>query len=304
MPGPPAIVARRVGCFLILNLKTFMRYFLKTAAFAGLLTLGLAACKKDETRLVAEPGAAPVLTASTANAGVLTLANSTATAITFNWTAYSVALSEGARAASPATYTLQLDKASGNFSAPKEISAGAVATGNVTRVLTVGELNTALLDLMLPFGQVAQVKVRLKTVAAGNQTPLYSEVKTFSATPYNACIPPGNFDWGVVGPAADGWPGPPTTDRSMPYVCGGVNAYEFRTALTAGEFKFRADRAWAVNLGAATGAVTAVSPGTPLPMSPGGGNFSIATAGVYTIRLAVTLNAMGAVTGGTVTITP
>ena len=184
-------------------------------------------------------------------------------------------------------------------SGAKEISAGAAANGNVSRALKVSDLNTLLLDLQLPFGQVAQVKVRLKTTVAGNQTTLFSEVKNFSATPYNACLPPGGIEWGIVGPAADGWPGPPSTDRNMPYVCGGVNAYVLRTALTAGPFKFRANRDWGVNLG---GPSTNLAGVTTLALN--GPDMVIATAGMYTVKLTVTLNAMGVVTGGTVSVTP
>ena len=278
-----------------------MNSFFRTTATAGVLMLGIAACKKDETRLVGEFGPAPVLTASATTAGVLTLANAATPAIAFNWTPYSFTLTEGAKAASPITYTLQLDKASGNFSAPREFNAGAAASGTVSRALTTQELNTQLLELMLPFGQVAQVKVRLKTVVGGNQAPLFSEAKTFTVTPYNACVAPGTFSWGLVGPAADGWPGPPTTDRELPYVCGGVNAFVLRTTLTAAAFKFRANRDWGTNLGGGPFAV-----GTPITLTPNGPDLTIpaAAAGTYNVKLVVTLSAAGAVTGGTLTVTP
>ncbi len=288
-----------------------MNSFFRTTATAGALMLGIAACKKDETRLVSEFGPAPVLTASTTNAGVLTLADAATTAITFNWTPYNFVLTEGAKATSPVTYTLQIDKASGNFSAPKEFSAGAAADGTVSRAVKTGELNTVLLDMMLPFGQVAQVKVRLKTVVGGNQAPLFSEAKTFTVTPYNACVAPGTLPWGIVGPAADGWPGPPTTDRNIPYVCGTTNAFLLRTTLTIGaslgttnKLKLRANRDWTVNLGAATSAVTPIVIGTRMPLSLGGGDLLIPTEGTYNVKLEVTLNSMGAVTGGFLTVTP
>lgn len=287
-----------------------MNSFFRNTAVAGMLVAGMVACKKDETRLSAEFGPAPVLTASTTDAGVLTLANTNVAAITFNWTPYAFALTEGASAASPVTYTLQIDRASGNFSAPKEFNAGAAANGVVSRAVKTGELNTTLLDMMLPFGQVAQVKVRLKTMVGGNQAPLYSEAKAFSVTPYNACVAPGTFSWGLVGPAADGWPGPPTTDRELPYVCGTTNAFFLRTTLTANnpgtdnKLKFRANRDWATNLGAATSAVTPVVIGTPMTLSLGGGDLTLPTAGTYNVKLVVTLSAAGAVTGGTLTVTP
>lgn len=283
-----------------------MNTFLKTTAVSGLLLIGMVACKKDETRVVAEFGPGPVLTASTASVGALSLATAANTAITFNWTPYGIAsISEGTKPVSPAVYTLQIDKASGNFSGAKQFAAGTAAEGKISRAITVSDLNAALLELQLPFNAPAQVKVRLKTTIADNQSALFSEAKTFTVSPYDACVAPGNLDWGLVGPAADGWPGPPTTDRNMPYVCGTTNAFTLLgTSMTAGEFKVRSNRAWTNNLGAATSAVTPVVLGTPIPLSQGGGNLRMPTAGSYNVKLVVTLDAAGVATGGTLTVTP
>lgn len=269
----------------------------KFLAGAGLLALGLTACKKDEVRATAELGNAPVLTASSTNVGVLTRANRDNVALTYSWTPYAISVSDNAGVVSPAVYTLQIAKAGTGFAAVQEVAAGSAAAASLA--IKVGELNAKLLALNFPFGQPARVDVRLKTFVAGNLDLLYSAPTTLTATPYDECVPPTADTWGLVGPAGDGWPDAANvTDRTMPYNCT-EGAYVLRMPLNAGPFKFRANRDWGTNLGGVTGNYAS---GVSLTLS--GPDLVVATAGTYTVKLFVTLDpATGKAASGRVVLT-
>jgi len=75
--------------------------------------------------------------------------------------------------------------------------------------------------------------------------------------------------WGVIGDAVGGW----SSDHNMTPVSG-TNKWSYTGAFTVGEFKFRANDDWPINLGGSTTALTF-----------GGGNIKIETAGTYTVVL-------------------
>ena len=272
--------------------------FSKSAFLVGVLSLSLTACKKDEIKVTSEFGAPPALTASTTNAGVLAKANADNTAVTYTWTPYTIKTSDDSKVASTVTYTLEFAKAGTNFASVKEIDGGAVSASSVA--IKTSKLNSILLSLGLPDAQSGRVDVRLKTYVAGNMPTLYSSTMQLTATPYDECTAPSADNWGLVGPAGDGWPGATATDRTLKWDCK-VNAYVLRTMLNAGDFKFRKDKDWGVNLGALTKPLT---PGTaPTTLKPNGEDMTITTPGTYTIKLTVVGTGTG-VTGATLTVTP
>ena len=76
--------------------------------------------------------------------------------------------------------------------------------------------------------------------------------------------------WGVIGAAtADGW----NSDQKMSWDAANM-VFTVTLPLTAGEYKFRANDGWTVNLGGSLGALV-----------PDGGNLSVAEAGNYKITL-------------------
>jgi starch-binding outer membrane protein SusE/F len=90
---------------------------------------------------------------------------------------------------------------------------------------------------------------------------------TYSATPTS---------WAITGAATpNGWPDP-APDHDMTYNPT-TKKWEITIALTAGEFKFRANNGWTLNLGADNDGDGS--------MDYGGPNLSIATAGTYTVTL-------------------
>ena len=264
--------------------------FTKAVAVCGVL-LAFTSCKKDETQARIELGSAPVLTAST-NTVVLTQANAANTAVTYTWTP----------AASPTwqnvehpykvglTYQLQIDKKGGSFTAPYNINA-STSPVNVSQA----DLSGALISLGLAPGVASQVDVRLNTTYAPN-TSQASPVVTLTATPYKVCVPPNSDTWAIIGPAGVDW----NTDVPLTYDCD-AKAYVARVALKAGDFKFRQNKDWPVNLGALSKPLTPGATATPLKRD--GDDMTITTPGTYTVKLVVDGSGSG-VAGGTLTVTP
>jgi hypothetical protein len=150
------------------------KIFISFLAMSSMLLLMLSSCKKDETKAYSSIGGTGTLSASTTSPA-LSKANSDNNAIIFNWQSTTVTGN-----ASAITYTLQFDKKDNNFAAAREIAV----TGTTTSV-TVGALNSVLLNLGLPDGVAANVDVRLKSVIAPNAAPAYSNVLTLNLTPYS-----------------------------------------------------------------------------------------------------------------------
>lgn len=77
-------------------------------------------------------------------------------------------------------------------------------------------------------------------------------------------------EWGIVGAATpNGW----DSSTQLTYNSS-TKMWEGIVALTAGEFKFRANQAWTINLG-----------GDPAAMNYDGGNLSVAAEGTYLVKL-------------------
>lgn len=76
-------------------------------------------------------------------------------------------------------------------------------------------------------------------------------------------------NYGIIGPAAGGW----ETDVDMTFDAE-TNTYKFTGELVAGEYKFRANDGWDINLGGSLDDLVA-----------GGDNLTLAEAGNYTIIL-------------------
>lgn len=154
-----------------------MKRYLHTVLAAGCVSLlMLASCKKDETKLVADPANAKGGTlAASASTLVLTKATETTTAVTFTVTQPSFGYP-----AAP-TNTLQLDVSGDNFAAPKEVVLAAKA-GSV--VYTGLDFNALALSLNMKTGVAAPMQVRVKSQISTAVAPVYSNVVTVTVTPY------------------------------------------------------------------------------------------------------------------------
>jgi starch-binding outer membrane protein SusE/F len=271
-----------------------MKNWLTPVAVVAFAFSALVSCKKDEVKVTATPSGTIALTSSGSSA-VLLQANEAQNAFTFTWNPIKLAISDGAT--SPAvTYQLQISKTADGFGYPGVIDAG----NGTTKAVTVKTLNEALVNLGLPVKVSTPIFVRLAAVVGSDAHSFVSNAIPLTVTPYAVCLPPNTDTWGLVGPAGDGWPGATNTDRMLIWDCD-AKAYILRTALNAGDFKFRKNTDWAVNLGALTKPLT---PGTtPTTLKPNGEDMTITTPGTYTLKLTVVGSGAG-VTAGTLTVTP
>ncbi len=145
----------------------------------GVALLSLSACKKDEVKVYAEPDSSPKLTASTTAAN-LNPASPTSDAIGFNWTSVNYGYD------AVVSYVLQISQKDSNFTTTANTTEVSVVNGS--RTFTVEELNRELVKI-LPYNKEAVVAARVLTYVGVRKAVTYSNVLTFTATPYKVLIP-------------------------------------------------------------------------------------------------------------------
>ncbi|GAB3914085.1 SusE domain-containing protein [Mucilaginibacter boryungensis] len=237
-------------------MKTLITKFL---ALSCLAVTVLAACKKDETRVVANSNpTASTLTLST-TAPTLNKATLTANAITITATPQSY----GYNAA--VNYTLQLAVKGTNFAKPVEIGLTASA---LSKSWTVQDFNNLLLSMNLPFTSASQVEVRLKSFLSPTSTTgiVYSNVGTITATPFPLVA------YVYVPGAYQGW-NPATADSLQSATGNGVYTGIINYTGTDFHFKITPAKKWDVAYGDAGGGKISTSGGDIL--APGAGLYQV-----------------------------
>lgn len=170
-------------------------------AFVGLLIF--ASCKKDEHKDFFEGGKAPVLSASEAGPFVLSVSTKDQQAVIFSWTTPDYKFTTGV-SSQDVFYTIQVCVAGGNFAAPNlaEISIPK----ELSKTFTVGQLNKALLSAGLTDGVQGDFDIRIKATLVNNAGLLYSNVLTFTATPFLDVVYPVPANLYITGAATPaGW---------------------------------------------------------------------------------------------------
>lgn len=167
--------------------------------------------------------------------------------------------------ASPA-YSIYIDKADGDFSAPVAVSNGS----SISKVFKTEELNKYLLNLGLEAGveSVVQIKVEGKL---GTYESLVSEVINLTVTPYAAFLDL-TTNWGIVGSGYNNWGAFPDAPFFKTKTQDVLVAY---VTLLDGMIKFRTNNAWDTNLG---------DNGTDGTLEAGGSDIPV-TAGIYKVTL-------------------
>jgi hypothetical protein len=159
-----------------------MKKIINQSLFLMGLILLATACKKDENKVVFEGTDAPIVLSSTAPATlVLKITDKANTAINFSWNNPGFKFNTGV-SSQDVTYTLQIDTTNSNFTNPK-IQEKSVAKELATS-LTVGELNSLLLNMNLQFGVSHNIEMRIKAALSNNAVPVYSNVLKYTITPY------------------------------------------------------------------------------------------------------------------------
>jgi starch-binding outer membrane protein SusE/F len=141
----------------------------------------LASCKKEENQIFFEGGTAPVLTASSSSAMVLTPANAANQAVKFSWTNPNYAFTTGVSSQN-VTYVLQVDTTGANFTSPtkQEISI----SNDLQITYTVKELNQIFAKMNLQENIPHNIEYRVKASLVNGSVPLYSNVIKTTVTPY------------------------------------------------------------------------------------------------------------------------
>ncbi len=152
----------------ILILITFLGVFFCTS------------CSDDTAKPTVKSAPAPnELQAPSASPYVLTLDQKQNTFEIFKWTPIDFGFPASV------TYTVQIDVASNNFH-----SAIAVASSNtLDAAITVGDMNTKLLDLGLIPEEAADIDIRIASSVVDNGPLGYSNVRTITVTPYATSFP-------------------------------------------------------------------------------------------------------------------
>jgi len=152
--------------------------YIKTIAYSMLVLLFMS-CKKDENKVVAGNGTAPVLTSTAASSLTLEEENAAVNAGVFSWTASSFGFK-----GSVVSYTLQVGVAGDNFKTVREVTVGA----GLTTTVTVGTLNSLVNQLGLTPGVDGKAEVRVRANISDNYTPAYSNVLSYTVNPYQIVI--------------------------------------------------------------------------------------------------------------------
>jgi starch-binding outer membrane protein SusE/F len=170
-------------------------------------------CSRKVETYTYESATAPVLTASSTSALVLTSANAANQAIRFDWTNPNYQFSSGL-SSQDVTYTLQVDTTGSNFSSPN-IQEVAIARELGTS-FTVKELNLILTKLNLQENITHNVEFRVRSTLVNQSVPLFSNVVKIVITPYlDVVVPvPPTGELYVTGDGTpSGWTNNPPTGQ-------------------------------------------------------------------------------------------
>jgi hypothetical protein len=182
--------------------------------FLAYITAGLWACEKKTADVLYEGGVAPVLTASSTSAMVLTQGNAANTAITFRWTNPNYQFNTGL-SSQDVSYTLQVDTTGANFNSAskQEVSISK----ELSKSFTVQELNLVFSKMNVAENVPHNIEFRLKASLANNSLPLYSNVIKMVVTPYldvAVPVPTNGTLWATGDAFASGYANP----LGAPYV--------------------------------------------------------------------------------------
>jgi hypothetical protein len=257
-----------------------MKTHVKNIAGFCLLFLAAVSCEKDETRVVAVPGAPAILSVTGSAAWVCTEENASDTVCTFTWTPADY----GAGIA--CNYAMQFDAAGGSFANPYSEIVGS----NVYRkAYSSDHLNTVMNKLGLPAGEATGISIRVKAepVVLGSpeshMPPLISGLSALTLTSYLKIVdplPPLHLIGNVLGSQV--W-----NNVNYEYVMfrdHPLATDEYVARFQAGAFKFIGQ----ASLGAWEG-LYGVPDDQPGVLSTSGGDIKdIATAGYYTVTADIT----------------
>jgi starch-binding outer membrane protein SusE/F len=193
----------------------------------ALCLLSLVSCTNDAVKPTVKGTVAQnELLAPSATSYILTLANKDSNFETFNWTAPDFGFPTSI------SYKLQMDETSGSFTTPVEVAS--VTNGVLTAAITVGAMNEKLLGMELAPESVASIKLRVVSTINDKISPVISNERAISVTPYAI--------WGM-GDALNGWG--PWPGAAVEFPSSQFKKYETIAYLTSGNiFRFFLQQDW------------------------------------------------------------
>jgi len=205
--------------------------------FTGLTIIAtvLVSCKKEINSVTYLGGTKPTVTATSLAPIVMVKADENKTWNTFTWTNPNYQFTTGT-SSQDVTYTLQFDTTGSNFSNPniQEI----VVAKDLSRAVTIKEINTAMTKLGLMENIPHNMEIRLRSTLTNSSAPLYSNVLKQVITGYlDVAVPlPTTGELYLVGDAtAGGWNNPVPVPTQKFTKLANNTTYEITVALTGGK---------------------------------------------------------------------
>ena len=150
-----------------------MKTLLNRTLLLFICSVAFWSCEKDEDRTIAQPGTSSALTASATDL-VLSQDDKDKTAVTFTWNKSEFGYPAGVK------YALQFGKKGDNFATFETVNV----ENNLTKTLTVNEINNIASKLGLLPAAAGEMEVRLMSSISEFFDPAYSPVATVKVTPY------------------------------------------------------------------------------------------------------------------------
>jgi starch-binding outer membrane protein SusE/F len=225
------------------------RYLNQIILLAGSAMVMFSSCIKEQSTVVFDGGTAPVLTSTATDSIPLPISDTTATAVTFNWTNPGYTFNNGISSLD-VNYYLEIDTLGANFTSPLMAQIGI--SFSLSQTFTVSQLNGVLTSAMqLDTSIMHHIQVRVEsyltplTSGSANAAALYSDTLNYTVTPYATppvVAPPSNDSLYIVGAAvlADNWANPiPAADvPSETFTKISPTKYQITVALIGGgEYK-------------------------------------------------------------------
>src|ERR1700733_13021626 len=120
------------------------KYFNRLILLSASGMVFLAACKKDQDKVYYTGGSAPVLTSTATDSIPLPASDTTATAVTFNWTNPGYTFTNGISSLD-VNYYLEVDTVGDNFSHPVQYGISS----SLSQTFTVAQFNAILTNTLL-----------------------------------------------------------------------------------------------------------------------------------------------------------
>lgn len=191
-----------------------MKLLLIKSIFAGAIACFLlGSCKREIAEVTYKGGTEPVLTSSATDTISLLPADSSNTAVTFNWTNPNYLFSTGVNTFN-VSYNLEVDTLGANFGSANKQTVSIIS--DLSTSFSVMNFNALVANgLGLSYGSPHHIQTRIKSFITNGDTgavALYSKALSFVVTPYAPppkITPPSTNTLYIVGAAtAGGWDNP------------------------------------------------------------------------------------------------